>query len=194
MKLFVSIILFSIQSWASTDYIIGIPSQVPTGSVLIHMGQSCPAGFIAADGSPIPSANSALAQALGNGSVPAVNLPDLRGQFLRGVNFPNNSGTDQGAMDLNGGSFTLDSGRAAALNQVGTVELDAMQGHKHNTGFPINPSQGSDFSVLTGGTSLSSNSVEQITSGLPISAGYGDARIAFETRPVNVAVLYCIKL
>jgi len=108
--------------------------------------------------------------------------PDLRGQFIRGLNsFGSAAGTRaDGNQDLNGGARTL-----------GDYQADAFQGHWHS-----NPSNhvllrndvgtsvvGSQFGV--------NNSPETVRD--PSNGNHGSVRVANETRPRNVAVIYCMR-
>lgn len=148
----------------------------PAGTVIYFAGNSCPSGYLGADGSPINRGTYATlfgvintTYGAGDGST-TYNLPDMRGVFARG--WDNGRG--------------LDPGRA-----IGTFQADAFQGHVHQE-------NGSGTGVVggsnAGGPSSGSNIGFSSYTGSPLSDGTnGTPRTAAETRPSNVALLGCIK-
>lgn len=158
--------------------------SVPTGTVLAFAGSASPSGFLLCDGSAVSrSTYRALFLAIGVIYGPGdggttFNLPDLRGQFIRGL-------------DAGRG---VDAGRA-----LGTKQPDAMQGHWHIDGFAganANAAYGvstvdasGNINTQSGGSNLNhANTSSPITDGVN-----GTPRTAAETRPVNVALNYLIK-
>jgi microcystin-dependent protein len=105
----------------------------------------------------------------GNGST-TFNLPDLRGIFVRGSGSQTVSGT------VYNKSFA-------------SKEQDAFQGHNHTTNAGIaqpffNNGSGPAFAYAVSGATVTT----------PITDGTnGTPRTASETRPVNIALLYCVK-
>ncbi|WP_210712592.1 phage tail protein [Pseudomonas sp. MWU349] len=166
---------------ASDAYAFGPWIEVVTnmvGAVQAFASTVPPTGWLVADGSQVLRANyPALLAAIngafgwGNGST-TFNLPDMRGEVIRGL-------------DLGRG---INPGRA-----LGSIELDAMQGHGHaNTNQIIGMSGGSgEFLSHNNGIS-SSTSTTRILGPVDL-AGYGAVRVASETRMRNVAMLWCIK-
>lgn len=166
---------------ASSSYAFGPWIEVVTnmvGAVQAFASTVPPTGWLVADGSQVLRANyPALLAATngafgwGNGST-TFNLPDMRGEVIRGL-------------DLGRG---INPGRA-----LGSIELDAMQGHGHaNTNQIIGMSGGSgEFLSHNNGVS-SSTSTTRILGPVDL-AGYGAVRVASETRMRNVAMLWCIK-
>lgn len=154
----------------------------PTGMVCHFANVTAPDGWLECNGAAISRTTyAALFAAIGtvygagNGST-TFNLPDLRGQFVRGW--------DNGA--------GVDSGRA-----IGSSQTDAFQGHYHeywaaglattntntDTRAPhigISPSLQTGSNVQAVRTATTDN-----TNGAP--------RTAAETRPKNVAMMPCIK-
>jgi microcystin-dependent protein len=141
------------------------------------VGQVCffgmttpPSGFLACDGSAVSrSQYAALFTAIGttygagDGST-TFNLPDLRGEFVRGL--------DSGR--------GVDSGRG-----IGTAQGHQFQDHEHNVG-----STDVYFAGTPGmaqGTSVQNQNHARAT-GFAIGGNRGA-----ETRPRNVALLACIK-
>jgi len=151
--------------------------SVPTGSIIFFAANTPPTGYIKANGAAVSrSTYSALFSTIsttfgaGDGST-TFNVPDLRGYFVRGWD------------DSRG----VDTGRAFGSNQT-----DAMQGHLH--GFRRYPALGGgsgNTQLATPGSAIINNS---IISG-PISDGTnGTPRTAAESRPINIALLACIKI
>lgn len=141
----------------ATDTIAGF-----TGSVVAFARNTAPQGFLKANGAAISRTTYARLFAIigttfgvGNGST-TFNLPDLRGEFIRGW-------ADDRAVD---------TGRV-----FGSAQADELKAHTHTyRGATITPT-GSD-PTGTGST---------FTTGNTGSTG------GTETRPRNIALLYCIK-
>lgn len=158
-----------------------IPTSQQAGEICFFARNTAPSGFLKANGAAVSRATySALFSAIGttfgvgNGST-TFNLPDLRGEFLRGWD------------DSRG----VDSGRS-----FGTAQTDAMQGHYHNrntTGLTERfYATGTGYADNAAGAL--SNIVISASTGAPITDGSnGTPRIAGETRSRNVAMLACIK-
>lgn len=93
-------------------------------------------------------------------------IPDTRGKFIRGWD----------------GGAGLDLGRI-----LGTTQLDAMQGHRHQGVF-ITGAPGTQVDAASGYSVVSAT-------GDPVTDGAnGVPKIAAETRPVNIVCNYMIKL
>lgn len=148
-----------------------------TGAVMGFARTTAPAGWIKANGAELSrSAYSALfaiigtAYGIGNGST-TFNVPDLRGEFARG----------------------WDDGRGIDVGRgLGQAQSDQFQVHQHGLAEDLSFS----FRTTAPGGALE----YQVTSGtknigfqpaLTTSALTG--KVGSETRPRNVAVLYCIK-
>jgi microcystin-dependent protein len=156
---------------------------VPTGAVMPFAMNTAPSGWLAADGLEYSKTGtySALFASIGitygetNGSGGAgtshFRVPDLRGIFIRGASSQTISGITY--------SGTL-----------GTKQGDAMQGHRHSpTSFN---SVGSGGNIPNTGSFMYSAASNVI--GDPITDGTnGTPRTGSETRPANIALLYCIK-
>lgn len=134
-----------------------------TGSVVWFVRQTCPNGFLSADGTLIPGGeHPKLAVAMGKGANESFTLPDLRGSFIRGWD-------GEGATAKN-----LDPGRI-----FGSYQEDEFKSHSHLYRDPLNrngsggnkgPGHDHNYSLIntepTGGS---------------------------ETRPKNIALMPCIK-
>lgn len=170
-------------------------SLVPAGAVMLFAMNSAPAGWLAANGDPVSRTDyAALFSAIGtthgvgNGST-TFNLPDLRGIFVRGSGSQTISGTtyagtfaqklrDQmqritgritnapGAQGFRGGSNSINEG---------ALEISEFSGRRYSGNESANFARIIDFD----------------------SAKSPDARVSSttdgETRPANIALLYCIK-
>jgi microcystin-dependent protein len=152
---------------------------LPAGAVQAFAMNSAPTGWLAADGTAVSrSTYASLFGAIGttygagDGSTTFA-LPDLRGIFVRGS-----------------GSQTIDG---ITYNKTFAArEGDAFQGHHHDSDDSIgtNTASGAFSGFRTGsGTGMNRSSVlNAITDGTS-----GTPRTASETRPANIAMLYCIK-
>ena len=158
---------------AEINYVSGVTSAIQTqidgiaptlpGTVIQFAGSSAPSGYLKADGSAISrTAYAALFAAIGtthgsgDGST-TFNLPDLRGEFVRGW--------DDGR--------GVDSGRG-----FGSAQSDEFKSHNHTlTAKSFTTGPGAGWRDVT--TSNATNATS-FTGGS-------------ETRPRNIALLYCIK-
>jgi len=154
---------------------------VPTGAVMPFAMNSAPTGWLAADGtehlktgtyaSLFAAIGVTYGETNGSGGVGTTHfrVPDLRGYFVRG------SGTNS-------------DGTAAGT--FGDKQADAFQGHFHSVTHNAARTSGSQGA---GGTPALV-AAATITIGSPTTDGVnGTPRTAAETRPKNIAMLYCIK-
>lgn len=63
----------------AASYAITAKNEVPTGSIMPYIGANAPEGWVLCDGGALPSSATALIGMVG------LNAPDLRGMFLRGA-------------------------------------------------------------------------------------------------------------
>jgi microcystin-dependent protein len=151
---------------------------LPAGAVQAFAMNSAPAGWLAADGSNVNRTTyAALFSAIGttygagDGSTTFA-LPDLRGIFVRG----------SGSQTISGITYN---------KTFAAKEGDAFQGHKHAVLQTGHTSGSSSLSKL--GLSTTFDNTGNLI-GNPVSDGTnGTPRTASETRPANIALLYCIK-
>ena len=180
---------------AEINYLDGVTSAIqsqidgivtsPAGTVIQFAGSSAPAGYLKANGNAVSRTTyAALFAAIGttygtgDGST-TFNLPDLRGEFVRGL--------DDGR--------GVDSGRA-----LGSAQADTLRQHNHDSyirtdefgsgdGRSIVGTSTADEGLRTNGPDMGVMGISTSFGSYPISA----SNIADETRPRNIALLYCIK-
>ena len=149
--------------------------QGVAGMVGIFAMNAVPAGWLVCNGAQLSIANyPELYSKIGlqfGGNAAAFNLPDLRGETIRGV-------------DLGRG---VDPGRPFA-----SLQLDALQGHGHvNTHDALGTTGGSGQYLGRNGVPGASRSTGRVLE--PTALANGAPRTANETRSRNIALLYCIK-
>lgn len=152
---------------------------VPTGAVMPFAMNSAPSGWLAADGTEVSRTTyaalfAAIGTTYGAGTGGTTfNLPDLRGIFVRG----------SGTQAIDGITYN---------KTFGNKEADAFQGHRHSlltntfliTSASSNWVQGGSPTVNNATTGIGNPSTDTVN---------GTPRTATETRPANIALLYCIK-
>lgn len=149
-----------------------------TGAVLSFAMVTAPTGWLACDGAAVSRTTyAALFTAIGttygagDGST-TFNLPDLRGEFVRG--WDNGAGNDPDA------ASRTDRGDGTTGDNVGTKQTDEFESHSHVQNGWGNGTGTGTFNASTGeGTNRNVQST--------------DATGGNETRPRNIALLYCIK-
>ena len=164
---------------------------VPTGAVFYFAANTEPTGFLKCDGRPVSRTNySALfavtgtTYGVGDGST-TFNLPDLRGEFIRG--WDDGRGVDASrAFGSAQGYATAKPQTTTATRLLGdgtTTTIDASTTNPSAIGFTrvSKTTEG-----VTAGTIDSTGSGQEID---VLQGVTGDA----ETRPRNVALLACIK-
>jgi microcystin-dependent protein len=163
---------------AATISTAGIVSGgIPAGAVMPFAMNSAPSGWLAADGSPVNRTDYATLFAAigtthgaGNGTT-TFNLPDLRGIFVRG----------SGSQTISGTTYN---------KTFAAKEGDAFQGHAHQINASASDSPTGNGGIIDGPVGSNSNAFVKDA----ISDGTnGTPRTASETRPANIALLYCIK-
>ena len=150
---------------------------VPVGSIYWFGNTSAPTGYLQCNGAAVSRSTysdlfTAISTTHGSGDGSSTfNVPDLRGEFIRGLD----------------GGRGIDSGRS-----IGTLQLDTFKKHDHMFA-------GDDWIGNSGGyTKIGTHSVDEDSSG---GGNCGDYRTkddttnvgGSETRPRNVALLPVIK-
>ena len=157
------------QAKVSTGY-----GLVPSGAIMGFALSAVPSGWLECDGSAVSRTTyAALFSAIstmygvGDGST-TFNLPDYRGEFLRG--YDHGRGADPDA------ATRTNRGDGTTGNNIGTKQIDAFKAHTHT----YNAFSGGALSAAANGSSGSGTNSTSSVGGT-------------ETRPRNVYVMYCIK-
>jgi hypothetical protein len=158
---------FSLQSQISTL------ANVPSGTVLYHAGPNAPSGYLVADGSTV-SKNTyySLWISLGGDSSPygqtsqTFNLPDLRGEFIRGLD--RSRGIDQG-------------------RTLGSAQAEDFKAHHHEDPYAEGGVPFPQVPNTWGAAGSSSTDSDQYRYYTGMTGGA-------ETRPRNIALLPIIKI
>jgi microcystin-dependent protein len=171
---------------------------VPSGGIMAFAMNSAPSGWLAANGSAVSrTLYAALFAAIGttygagDGSTTFA-LPDLRGYFVRGSG-TNSDGTASGTFGAKQAASLLNhthSGTTAGASADHTHAYTRYNTLLNNvsifSGGGVNGIWQNTTTQLTGG--VSADHAHGFTTGNP-SVGGGS-----ETRPANIAMLYCIKI
>ena len=178
-----------------------IVAGVPTGSIFCMAANSIPTGYVKCNGNSYSRTGTyaalfaVIGTTYGAADSSHFNVPDLRGEFVRGL--------DDGR--------GIDSGR-----QIGSSQGEAFQSHDHDadanasssvtdpghrhTLFGGDDDANSGNKVPTGDTQneiLDNNSVTDATTGISVNTSVTidiDNEGGTETRPRNLAMLYVIKI
>lgn len=180
---------------------------IPVGSIMCYASSRCPEGYLPCDGrelmqSQYPDLYKVIGKLFG-GSLKTFCLPDLQGRFIRGWD---------------------EEGDTDPERAFGSSQDDELQGHSHNAKSSSNGSHKhnvyysshkavtsvgglgnteSDYSfweVYGESVSDRARTVESgshshdITILEPRSSTFQTVRYGVETRPKNIALLYCIKV
>jgi putative tail fiber protein len=171
------------------DLSAAIESSVPSGTVFHFAGQTAPAGWLKANGAAVSrTAYAALFAAIGTtygagDGRSTFNLPDLRGEFIRG--WDDGRGIDRGR--------ALGSAQGDAIRNItGSIDTGGQGGH-----------QLFDEATATGALAISRRQWKAWTSDTqdgrsnPAAFDFDASRVvptAAENRPRNIALLACIKI
>lgn len=152
------------------------PDIVPVGTIIMHGASTAPIGLLDCDGAAVSRTTYAdlfavigTTWGIGDGAT-TFNLPDLRGEFVRGW--------DDGR--------GIDTGRAFASSQGFATES-----HTHNV-TSVNTRAGA-AQVDPGGNFYASSGDTGEFGAQSMTTNSQTGTTSSETRPRNIAVLYCIK-
>ncbi len=194
-----------VVSWANQSG----GGSVPIGTVLPYAGhieddgtlKIIDGGYLLCNGAIINSASGPYANLAtvidqywgdNDGMLNTVNLPDLRGMFLRGVNGARNDGKqdpDGGARD----SMLLNG--TGVDNHVGSYQNDVFKSHNHGGGNHTHPFPNEVFVWAPGsGTNdIGESNTDTISHPMPNSGVIINTEGGNETRPRNAYIHYIIK-
>lgn len=177
----------------------------PIGTIQVFAFKYIPDGWMVCDGSKIdPNKYHDLFKAIGitfgGDGITSFSIPDLRGRFIRGWD-------NKGDVDPE--------------REFGSAQKDALQGHSHsivscsesgnhhhrvgskqwcrdyaNTFFTsLNYKDLNDYGADTidYSTNTTGSHRHDIVIGEPVESSFGHIRMAQETRPKNLSLIYCIK-
>ena len=185
------------------------PDSVPTGCVFCRAAASVPAGYLECNGAAVSrSTYSALFAIIGttygsgNGSS-TFNLPDLRGEFIRG--FDNGRGVDSGrsinnpqgsanqshnhsygnnGITVSGANHNHNIRRISLQPSIANVAITLGSGQSYQIGYATNNNGETNQAVQNSGNLSMSGTV-----GITINNTGGN-----ESRPRNVAMMYIIRI
>jgi microcystin-dependent protein len=179
----------------------GSGASVPTGAISAYAGTTAPTGYLLCNGAAVSRTTYAALFAVigtsfgqGDGSS-TFNLPDFRGQFLRGRD--GGAGKDPNAstrIAMNTGGNTGDA--------IGSVQGHAFQTHTHiqdahSHGFSYAFSNDGGGSVVRSGATVvgsGSTGSTTATNQNAQASGTNSQASTSETRPLNAYVNYLIKI
>ena len=189
---------------------------MPVGTIIIYSNSDAPPGYLPCDGRAVPKHEYPLLYAaIGNtfGEFDTTfNVPDLRGQFVRGFD-PSHR-------------FDSDCGR-----KFGQHQSDALQGHTHSAKWDnqetgkagahlhlyiaenwkryygnandytpsvhenrdFKPSENNNYKKTTSSVEDHTHTLPDIVIGEAGSTNCGKVSVSVETRPKNIALNFCIK-
>tara|TARA_R100000654_G_scaffold1995_2_gene7237 strand:+ start:5890 stop:7059 length:1170 start_codon:yes stop_codon:yes gene_type:complete len=175
---------------------------VPIGSVFCIAHTSVPSGYLECNGDPLPNGTGTVQGKTANyaplRNLVGANLPDLRGEFIRG--FDNGRGVDTGRnmlqsqSDQNEAHTHSFSANTANVNISGTISRisesfnssgSASGVFSKQTGFSASNTPGRPDSNDAGQVTLNSNHAHSFSGTTGSNGG--------ESRPRNIAMMYIIK-
>jgi len=162
--------------WVKLTIETGSVASVQPGAIVPFALESPPTGYLECNGAAVnrttyASLFSAIGTAHGTGDGSTTfNLPDCRGEFLRGWSHGQSTDPDKASRTNRGDGVTGD--------RVGTKQADGFKAHVHSY---------QEMLLGYGGINATAGSATGNTAANTTSIGGN------ETRPVNITVMYCIK-
>ena len=188
-----------LQTDGSGNLSFQIVAGVPTGAVFCVAVATIPTGYLECNGAAVNRTTYAALFSFigtqygaGNGSS-TFNLPDLRGEFVRG--FDNGRGVDSGrGIGSSQGGQNLSHDHDADASATSNV---SDPGHRHNARGYGNDDDGGNQFTGSGNNSVRNNAIEDATTGISVATNVSidvDNDGGNEARPRNVAMMYIIKI
>ena len=189
------------QTDGSGNLSFQVVAGVPTGAVFCMAVATVPSGYLECNGDPVSRATYAALFAVigdsygaGDGSS-TFNLPDLRGEFVRG--FDNGRDVD---VDSNGNSRGIATSQSDQNKQHNHPASSSVtdSGHVHATTFDNKKyfPGGSSTTISFGGSGIYPADVftmSSATTGITVSTTISNDG-GGETRPRNISMMYIIKI
>ena len=197
-------------------------TAVPTGAIFcVAMLAAAPTGYVPCDGATYSTGGiyAALFAAIGHtygGSGSSFQVPDLRGEFIRGLDNYGGTASSRGARGVDSGRSSVNDVQGSQMqqhnhggntNSAGSHTHTATvtdPGHKHNLNFNMGSiiSSGGAFGLkdsgnadrmftATTGISVSNSTHSGHQHSISNAGGTGNSS---ENRPRNIAMMYIIKL
>ena len=190
-----------LQTDGSGNLSFQIVAGVPTGSIFCMAANSIPTGYVKCNGNSYSRTGTyaalfaVIGTTYGAADSSHFNVPDLRGEFVRGLD--DGRGIDSGRQigSSQGGAFQSHDHDADANASSSVTD----PGHRHQL-FGGDDDANSGNKVPTGDTQneiLDNNSVTDATTGISVNTSVTidiDNEGGSETRPRNLAMLYVIKI
>ena len=188
-----------LQTDGSGNLSFQIVAGVPTGAVFCVAVATIPTGYLECNGAAVSRTTYAALFSFigtqygtGNGST-TFNLPDLRGEFIRG--FDNGRGIDSGrGIGSSQGSQNVAHDHDADASATSNV---SDPGHRHNArGYGSDDDGGGQFAG-SGNTAVSNSAILDAFTGISVSTNVSidvDNDGGNESRPRNIAMMYIIKI
>ena len=191
-----------LQTDGSGNLSFQIVAGVPSGSVFCMAVATVPSGYLECNGAAVSRTTYAALFAIigtaygtGNGSS-TFNLPDLRGEFVRGFDHGRGVDSNRSINDPQDSQFGRHNHNVSASSTSSVSD----PGHQHSmsVGFFNSLSSGGALAFRDAGTS---NRINNASTGISVStstsisqSNRGGAENSSETRPRNVAMMYIIKV
>jgi len=197
-----------LQTDGSGELSFQIVAGVPTSAVFCVAVATVPTGYLECNGAAVSRTTYAALFAIvgtaygaGNGSS-TFNLPDLRGEFIRG--FDNGKGTDSGR-SIASSQAGANASHNHSISLSGTTSTKSLTGgiRKISEGFNANGSASGVFTkTQDGSSSITGSSSTSPVGGVDIDASHNHTFSASgtsgsqgdEARPRNIAMMYIIKV
>ena len=188
-----------LQTDGSGNLSFQIVNGVPTGAVFCVAVATIPTGYLECNGAAVSRTTYAALFSFigtqygaGNGSS-TFNLPDLRGEFVRG--FDNGRGVDSGrGIGSSQGGQNLSHDHDADASATSNV---SDPGHRHPSRGYGNDDDGGNQFTGSGNNDVRNNAIEDATTGISVATNVSidvDNEGGNEARPRNVAMMYIIKV
>ena len=187
---------FQIVAGVPTGAVFALPNTQASGTG--YQSNGIPTGYLECNGTAISRSTFAAlfnvigtSYGTGNGST-TFNLPDLRGEFIRG--FDSGRGVDSGR-SIASSQTAQNQSHSHGANANATSNVND-PGHKHNARGYGNQDDGGNQFTGSNNSDTRSNAINNANTGISVSTNVSVsvANEGGESRPRNVAMMYIIKV